>query len=140
MEYRRIKDTVFLRVDPDEDIMEALQKTSEELGITLAEVNGLGALKAFTAGVYDTAEKAFHGQDFTGAFEVTSLHGTITTKDGKYYAHLHLCAGDESGRVYGGHLTRAVVSATAEIVIRCIDGVVERRFDPVTGLNIFMFP
>ena len=57
----------------------------------------------------------------------------------EYYAHLHMSAGDSEGKVFGGHLNRAVVSATCEMVINVIDGVVDRIFDNETGLNIFKF-
>ena len=59
--------------------------------------------------------------------------------DGEYYAHLHMSAGNEKGKVFGGHLNRAVVSATCEMVITVIDGKVDRVYDEKTGLNVFKF-
>ncbi len=44
------------------------------------------------------------------------------------------------GEVFGGHLNRAVVSATCEmVVVDVLDGTVDRQYDPVTGLNLFKF-
>ena len=74
-----------------------------------------------------------------GPYEIVSLTGTVTTKDGAFYHHLHMSCGDEKGRVFGGHLNAAVVSATCEMVIRVIDGRVERVLDPDVGLNLFRF-
>lgn len=45
----------------------------------------------------------------------------------------------DKGEVFGGHLNRAVVSATCEMVVEVLDGTVDRQYDPVTGLNLFKF-
>ena len=105
----------------------------------MAAVNGLGAVGDFTVGVFHTAERQYHAHRFQGDFEIVSLVGTITTKDGEFYAHLHMSAGDTEGRVLGGHLNEAVISATCELVLEIMDGTVERRFDPETGLNLMEF-
>ncbi len=139
MEYRRFHDTIILRADPDEEICEKLLAVAEAEQIALAEISGLGAIKEFTTGVFDTAEKKYYSNDFSGLYEITSLVGTLTRKDGQPYLHVHMSAGDRKGNVVGGHLNRAVVSATAEIVIRVIDGAVERKFSEEIGLNLYRF-
>ena len=70
---------------------------------------------------------------------IVSLTGTVNTMNGEYYSHLHMSAANESGAVVGGHLNAARVSATCEMVIRVIDGAVDRFKDDVTGLNLFKF-
>ena len=45
----------------------------------------------------------------------------------------------DKGEVFGGHLIRAIVSATCEMIIDVIDGTVDRIYDEETGLNIFNF-
>lgn len=90
-------------------------------------------------GVFDTVEKKYYANSFQGLYEIVSLTGTINTMDGEYYCHLHMSAGDDKGHVVGGHLNRAVVSATCEMVITAIPGVVDRAFDPEVGLNLFKF-
>ena len=67
------------------------------------------------------------------------LLGTINTMDGAFYTHLHMSAGNEKGEVFGGHLNRAVISATCEMVITVIDGRVDRFHSEEIGLNLFQF-
>ena len=50
-----------------------------------------------------------------------------------------MSAGNDSGAVFGGHLNRAVISATCEMIITLIDGRVGRRRDEQIGLNLFEF-
>ena len=137
MDYRRFGDKIVARIDRGEEIHEQLEKIALREGVRLAEVSALGAVDDFTVGVYKVAEKQYFANSFQGPFEIVSLTGTISTKDGAYYAHLHMSAGNEKGEVFGGHLNRARVSATCEMVISIIDGTVERRFDPEVGLNLF---
>ena len=139
MEYRKFGDTYIVRMDRDEEILAQLKIFAEKEQVKLASVTALGAVKDFTIGVFDTSAKAYHSNRFQGVYEIVSLVGTINTKDGDFYCHLHMCAGDQEGRAFGGHLNEAVISATCELVLEIMDGTVERRFDPETGLNLMEF-
>ena len=139
MEYRRFEDTVFLRVDPGEDIIEKVLETAKKENIGLASVSGLGAVKEIQIGVFEYEEKKYYPKTIKGIFEITSLLGTLTTKDGEPYLHLHISCGDMDSAVVGGHLNKAIVSATGEIVIKVVDGTVNRKFSDEIGLFLFDF-
>ena len=139
MEYRRFGDTCLVRLDPGEEIVEQLTKLAEAEHIALAEVHGLGAVNDITVGVFSVEEKKFCPNRFQGTLEIVSLTGTVTEMNGKPYLHLHLSAGDPEGHVFGGHLNRAVISATGELTVRVLEGHVGRKFSPEIGLNLFDF-
>ena len=93
--------------------MESLRRFAEAEQISLASVQGIGALSAFDL-------KAHH---YEGCYEITSLLGTIDTMDGQFYCHLHLNAAEQDG----------------ELIVRVLDGQVERAMDPVIQRNLWHF-
>lgn len=139
MEYRRFKNTIVARIDRGEEILQQLEVIAKKENIKLANINALGATNKFIVGVYKTKEKKYYANVFEGDFEIVSLTGTITTMNNEYYSHIHMSAGNEKGEVFGGHLNKAFVSATCEMVINIIDGHVSREFDEEIGLNLFKF-
>lgn len=139
MEYRKFGHTIVARIDKNEEILEQVKEIALKEKIKLASVQALGAVGAFTVGVFKTDEKRYMANEFQGNFEIVSLNGTINTMHQEFYCHLHMSAGNEKGEVFGGHLNRAVVSATCEMIIQVIDGVVERCYDENIGLNLFEF-
>lgn len=139
MEYRRFENTIVARIDKGEEITEQLRIIAMRERIRLASVQALGAVGRFTVGVYRPAEKQYFSNEFCGDYEIVSLTGTVNTMNGEFYSHLHMSAGNERGEVFGGHLNRAEVSATCEMVIQIIQGQVDRYFDESIGLNLFRF-
>ena len=139
MEYRKFNNTIVARIDKGEEILDKIKEIALKENIKLANINALGATNDFTVGVFKTAEKKYYSNNFTGDFEIVSLTGTINTMNGEFYSHIHMSAGNDKGEVFGGHLNRAIVSATCEMVINIIDGTVDRVFNDEIGLNLFKF-
>lgn len=139
MEYRRFGNKIIARIDKGEEILTTIKEISVKENIKLASVQALGATDEFTVGVYKVDEKKYYANEFKGYFEIVSLTGTINTMDGEFYTHIHMSAGNDKGEVFGGHLNKAIVSATCEMVIDIIDGNVDRNYDEETGLNVFRF-
>ncbi len=139
MEYRKFGSKIFIRLEPGEEIVESMTALQENEGISLATVTGLGAINELVAGVFDPEKKEYFANEFHGLFEIVSLTGTMTRMDGKPYLHLHLSAGDDKGHVFGGHLNKAVISATAEICVDVVEGNIGRKFSDEIGLNLFSF-
>ena len=139
MEYRRFQNTIVARIDKGEEILEQVKRIARKEQIKLASVQALGAVSQFTAGVFKTEEKEYIANEFNGSFEIVSLTGTINTMNGEFYCHLHMSAGNHKGEVFGGHLNKALVRATCEMIITVIDGTVDRYFDEEIGLNLFRF-
>ncbi len=136
MKYQKFEQTIIVRMDKGEDIVEQVKNVALKEKIKLASISALGAINEFTVGVFKTKEKKYYANEFKGDFEIVSLTGTINTMNDEYYSHMHLSAGNDQGQVFGGHLNKAIVSATCEMVIQIINGEVDRYFDEEVGLNL----
>lgn len=139
MDYRRFDNTLVVRMDKGDEIVETVKALAVKENIKLANVSALGATDDFTIGVFLVGEKKYQANNFKGYFEIVSLVGTINTMNGEVYCHLHMSAGNDKGEVFGGHLNSARISATCEMVIQIIDGEVDRYFDEDVGLNLYKF-
>ena len=140
MEFRRFGNDVVLRLDRGEEVLDCVARVCREEGIRLGSITGLGASDEAVVGLYDVASREYHKTTLSGPMEITSLVGNISEMDGEVYLHVHITLCDETMAVRGGHLNACRISATSEIHIRIIEGVVERRLDEeVTGLNIYRF-
>ena len=139
MEYKRFNKTIVARIDKGEEILEQIKVIALKENIKLANINALGATNDFTVGVYNIDEKKYYANSFKGNFEIVSLTGTINTMNDEFYTHIHMSCGNDKGEVFGGHLNRAIVSATCEMIINIIDGCVDRYHDDEIGLNLFKF-
>ena len=139
MEYKRFSDVIAVRIDRGEEILEQVAAVAQREKVLFAGVQALGAVDDFTVGAYDLAERQYRSNRFCGVYEIVSLTGTVGKKDGAPYLHLHMSAADETGRVVGGHLNRARVSVTCELLLLLIDGEVGRETDKEIGIPLWRF-
>lgn len=140
MEYKRFNNKIVARIDRGEEIISQLNKICIDENIRLASVSAIGATDDFTVGVYNPNTKKYKSNVFSGSdYEIVSLLGTVSAKEGAPYIHLHMSASGEDGVMVGGHLNSAIISVTCEMVIDVIDGAVERQLDETIGINIIKF-
>lgn len=139
MEYKRIDNTIIARIDRGESIAEKIQKIATAENIKTAQVSGIGAASHLEIGCYQVSEKQYIKHVYDGDFEITSLLGNISQKDGEFYLHLHINAADEKGTAYAGHFNEGIIGGTCELFINIIDTTVERQYYDETGLNVFKF-
>ena len=136
MKYKRFGEDIAVRLEAGEEVLSSLAELAEREGVTFAEVSGIGAVDEFCVSVFDVKAKKYFDNDFREPLEIVSMSGTVTEQNGKPYLHLHASAGRADGAVIGGHLKRAVISATCELVLHTAYGRVPRFYDERTGLNL----
>ena len=137
MKFKQFGNKFIVRLEKGEEIVAALTKFCQEQEILLGTVSGIGATNQAIIGLFKTDQKEYIPQEFTGDYELTSVAGNISRKNGEVYLHLHATLADQNNIAYGGHLTSAMISATFEAVLEKIDGPIDRQFDQAVGLNLF---
>ena len=135
MKYTKCDNTYLLVLEKGEEIVSALTQFAAETNVVCATVSGIGATDEAEVGVFDTFEREYYSKQIKAMAEITALNGNITQKDGKPYVHLHVTLATMFD-VVGGHLNKAVVSATAEIFVQACQIETNRQFDSSIGINL----
>lgn len=125
-----------LRIDKGEELVSSLTVFCNAKGISAGTVSAIGAASRVVIGAFDTITKEYADAEFVGLFEIVSVMGSISSKDGNAYPHLHIAVADGTEKMLGGHLKVAIIDPTCELFIQTIDGRLERKFEPTTGLNL----
>jgi uncharacterized protein len=68
--------------------------------------------------------------------EVLTLNGDITLFNDDYKIHAHVILGKEDGRAYGGHLIKATVHPTLEIILNESPAYLRREINKESGLAL----
>lgn len=141
MIYKLYGDTYAVRLERGEEVVASIAELCEKEGIRAGTVQGLGAADDATVGLYSIAEKKYYPTELKGDMEITALISNISRQEGADapYLHLHITLAKAGGQAVGGHLNRAVISATSELFVRKLPGVIGRFADPETGLNLTRF-
>ena len=137
MVYRRYPDTMVVRIDKGEELIETLTELCEKEGIFGASFTGLGACSQAVTQIYNVAERRYYSRLFDCPVKLTSLNGTVSRKDGKPFLHVHASFSDEQGQCHGGHMKSLLVSATCEITMHLLPDPIERKYDETTRLHIW---
>lgn len=140
----KMNEIILCRLMPEEDLFTALKRIARDYGVERGVIlSAIGSLKNVVfrnvktnidvpVKLEDTNE-----MEEAGPFELLSLEGNIfpSENDGDSIIHLHVMLGSPSGNVMGGHLFKATVFTTAEIVVGKIEGSsVYKAKSNVTGL------
>ena len=139
MFYKQFNNKIIVRLEKGEELVKCLKTLCTTLDIRLGVIFGIGATDKVTVGLLNTKTKKYQSQEFSGDHEITCLMGNITQMNNEPYLHLHVTLANADQNAIGGHLSSAIISATFEGVIECIDGSVTRTYHEASGLNLLTF-
>jgi len=130
-EAAKIDEVILSRLMPEDDLFAGLIKIAKDHGMERGVIlSAIGSLKNVVfVNVRPHTSIPVKTEDMieieeAGPFELLSLEGNFfpSLEGGDPVIHLHAILGTSSGSVTGGHLLKATVFTTAEIVLGSISG------------------
>lgn len=113
--------TWFIRLEKGEEILESLtgfcKKMNSNMGST-GIITGIGALSLAELGWFDPVLKKYTTKTIQQNMEITSLIGNLSLKEKEPFFHIHVTLSNHQFEVMGGHLLKAIISVTGEIILR----------------------
>ena len=137
MKFRMEKSRAYMTLAKGDNINKTFESFAEVKGVGCAWLNGIGALENPEIGYYSLEDKAYHRKIFKGEYELTSLIGNITLKEGKPFSHTHITFSDTEFRVFGGHLFNANITAAGEFIMQFGSDEINREMNAEIGLPLW---
>lgn len=128
--------TFALVLAKNDEAAAVLARFAHDHGVTGAGFTAVGACREATLAYFDPDAMQYQDIPVTEQAEVLSLAGDIATNDGKPAVHAHAVLGLRDGSTVGGHLQRAVVWPTLEVIVTETPAHLRKRVDEETGLAL----
>ncbi len=135
MKYRKVGEKIFVSLQSGDLINKSLTEISVKENISNAWINGIGAIDSVEVGYMDVVNKKYQKRNFNDNYELISLIGNISIKDGVPFVHTHITFSDTEYKVFGGHLFDAKITATGEIILTVADSKIDRQFNENVGIH-----
>jgi len=137
MKFRMEKSRAYMTLAKGDNINKTFESFAEVKGIGCARMNGIGALENPEIGYYSLEDKSYYRKTFKGEYELTSLIGNITLKEGKPFSHTHITFSDTEFKVFGGHLFNANITAAGEFIMQFGSDEINREMNEEIGLPLW---
>ena len=143
MKYRRTQNTIWIRIDKGEPVIETVLKVCEKENVRAGYFQGIGACEEAVLSTWIAKKQDFIYHTLTGTLEMISLMGNITIgNDGHPYSHSHATFSylNEKGEVSvtAGHVKEARIGYTGEIIVNTAENFeIGRMVDPAIGIEVW---
>ena len=143
MDYRRMNDIYYVRIDKGEEIITELLQICGREGIQSAVFTGIGGCSHAEIQTFIPQKGTFETEILDGMLELINITGNIITDDDQLFHHTHAVFSykkESEHKIAAGHMKALTVLYTAEVELRpVIGGVIKRKHDPETGPGFWSF-
>lgn len=128
--------TFALIFETGEEVADGLLTFAREAGLTAAHFTAIGALRDATLGWFNLDTQDYEEIQFDEQVEVLSLVGNVAVHENEPKVHAHVVVGKRDGTAHGGHLLKAHVRPTLEVLLIETPAHLRRKLDQATGLPL----
>ena len=129
--------TFVVVLDTGDEILSSLKSASQAERLAGSSFKAIGALSDVEVGWFNWETRKYQtAVKLQEQVELLSLIGDIALEDGEPQVHAHLVIGRQDGSAHGGHLLRATVRPTCEIVITESPKHLQKKIDPESGIAL----
>jgi hypothetical protein len=124
-------------METGDEIVDVLGRFAASAKLAGSSFNAIGALSYVKLGWFNWETKKYEvAAEFDEQVELLTLIGDIAVKDGDPQVHAHVTIGRRDGTAHGGHLMKANVRPTCELILTENPEHLQKRMDPESGLAL----
>jgi uncharacterized protein len=140
MKFRQIDEspkTFILIFETVDELAERLLQFAKEQKLSAASFKAVGALSSVRLGWFSWESKKYKPSVTPDEqVELLSLIGDVALKGCEPVVHAHAVIGRKDGTAYGGHLQKAHIRPTCEVVLTESPAHLQKFDDPKSGLAL----
>jgi hypothetical protein len=122
--------------DTGDEVVSGLLAFAGEQRLLASSFTAIGAFSDVILGYFDWEKKDYEKNPIKEQVEVLSLIGNVARKGNEPRIHAHVVVGKRDGTAHGGHLLKAHVRPTLEVIVRESPAFLNRVPDETTGLAL----
>jgi len=128
--------TCVLVFDTGDEVIAGLLDFARTHDLGGSHFTAIGAFSSLVVGYFDWGKKDYKKIPLNEQVEVLSLVGDIALDEGEPKVHAHVVVGKADGTAHGGHLLRAHVRPTLEVILVESPQHLRRKPDKASGLAL----
>jgi uncharacterized protein len=128
--------TYALVFDAGDEPMSGLSEFAKQNHLGASHFTGIGGFQDVVLGYFELEKKDYKRIPVDQQVEVLSLVGDIALEKDEPKIHAHVVVGTSNGAAYGGHLLRARVRPTLELIVTESPQHLRRQFNEALGLAL----
>ncbi len=140
MKFRQINNspqTFILIFETGDELAAGLLEFAKAQKLSAASFKAVGALSSVRLAWFSWETKRYEPSlTLDEQIELLSLIGDVALRDGEPAVHAHAVIGKKDGTAHGGHLLRAFIRPTCEVVLTESPAHLQKFIDPESGLAL----